>query len=78
MKEMKETELEGEQSQTRLAKRNARDRARRRECIESAEDKAARAEQMRARRRAESAEHRAARLEQQRAHNNERLATESE
>ena len=48
------------------------------ECTESAEDKAARAEQMRARRRAESAEHRAARLEQMRVHNNERLATESE
>ena len=67
-----------EQRKTRLAKRNARDRARRRECTESAEDKAARAEQMRARRRAEPAEHRAARLKQMRARNNERLATESE
>ena len=67
-----------EQRKIRLAKRNARDRARWRECTESAEDKAARTEQMRARRRAESAERRAARLEQMRAHNNERLATESE
>ena len=67
-----------EQRKTRLAKRNVRDRDRRRECTESAEDKAARAEQVRARRRAESAEHRAARLEQMRGHNNERLATESE
>ena len=62
----------------RLAKRNAIDRARRKECTESTEDKAARAEQMRARRRSESVELRAARLEQMRAHNNERLATESE
>ena len=63
-----------EQRKTRLAKRNARDRARRRECTELAEDKAARAEQM----RAKSAKHRVARLEQMRTHNNERLATESE
>ena len=47
----------------------------------SAEDNAARAEQMRARRRAESLEHRAARLQHMRAYEGslfERLATESE
>ena len=57
-----------ESREQRLAKRNVRDRARRKECTESAEDKAARAEQMRARRRSESAEHRATRLEQMRVH----------
>ena len=68
MNEMKETELEGEQSQRNREKQDypkeMREIEARRECTESAEDKAARVQQMRARRRAESAEHRAARLEQ--------------